>query len=257
MRRRTPACAQGGNLPRPRGARRGSERGETSEGVHPGGCPPERPGGGSKPLSVSGSIRLRALLDGQGDSSSRPSGLAPGESAVSSYPDGASDAPSSPSHRAVSFLLRSSDSRPSGSHPTPCLPERGLSSAAGRCRLGPPSAALHLLAGREESGRPLALAFVSSRSGSRRAQGAGGEYLHGGDHGFGTPKARRGVRVGDLRSSYSPGEAPRREGKARNPPSVSWGTRPLLLRPAARPRKRRWCRPKSGAPPPPSSRAFS
>ncbi len=49
-------------------------------------------------------------------------------------------------HRAVSLLLRSSDSRPSGSHPTPCSPKWGLSSAAGRCRRGPPSAALCLLA---------------------------------------------------------------------------------------------------------------
>ncbi len=119
-----------------------------SVGIHPGGFPPGRPGRGSKPLSVSGSIRLRALLDGRGDSSSRLSGLAPGESAVSAYPEGSSDATSSPYSRAVSFLLRSSDSRPSGSHPTPCLPERGLSSAAGRCRSGPPSAALHLLATR-------------------------------------------------------------------------------------------------------------
>ena len=104
------------------------------------------PGRGSKPRSVSGSIRLRALLDGRGNGSSRLSGLAPGESAVSPYPDGTSGATPSSYHRAVSFLLRSSDSRPSGSHPTPCFPERGLSSAAGRCRHGPPSAALHLLA---------------------------------------------------------------------------------------------------------------
>jgi len=105
-----------------------------------------RPGRGSKPRSVSGSIRLRALLDGRGNASSRPLGLAPGESAVSPYSDGASDATPSPYHRTVSFLLRSSDSRLSGSRPTPCFPERGLSSAAGRCRHGPPSAALHLLA---------------------------------------------------------------------------------------------------------------
>ena len=104
------------------------------------------PGRGSKPLSVSGSIRLRALLDGRGNASSRPLGLAPGESAVSPYPDGTSNATSSPYHRTVSFLLRSSDSRLSGSRPTPCFPERGLSSAAGRRRHGPPSAALHLLA---------------------------------------------------------------------------------------------------------------
>ena len=116
------------------------------KGIHPGGFPPGRPGRGSKPLSVSGSIRLRALLDGQGNSSSRLSGLAPGEAAVSPFPDGSSDASSSPSRRAVSFLLRRSDSRLSGSRPTPCFPERGLSSAAGRCRPGPPSAALHLLA---------------------------------------------------------------------------------------------------------------
>lgn len=105
-----------------------------------------RPGRGSKPHSGSGSIRLRALLDGQGNSSHRRSGLASGETAVSSYPDGTSGAPPSPYHRAVSLLLRSSDSRPSGSHPTPCSPKWGLSSAAGRCRRGPPSAALHLLA---------------------------------------------------------------------------------------------------------------
>jgi len=107
-----------------------------------------RPGRSSKPLSVSGNIRLRALLDGQGNSSSRQSGLAPGEAAVSSYPGGTSGAPPSPYRRTVSFLLRSSDSRPSGSDPTPCFPARGLSSAAGRCRLGPPSAALYLLANR-------------------------------------------------------------------------------------------------------------
>src|SRR5208283_4473006 len=105
-----------------------------------------RPGRGSKPRSVSGSIRLRALLDGRGNASSRPSGLAPGESAVSPYPGGFSDTTPSPCHRTVSFLLRSSDSRLSGSRPTPCFPERGLSSAPGRCRHGPPSAALHLLA---------------------------------------------------------------------------------------------------------------
>ncbi len=108
-----------------------------------------RPGGGSKPLSVSGSIRLRALLDGRGISSSRPLGLAPGESAVSPYPVGASDAASSPYRRAVSFLLRCSGSRPAGSHPPPRFPERGLSSAVGRCQHDPPSAALHLLADRD------------------------------------------------------------------------------------------------------------
>jgi hypothetical protein len=113
-----------------------------------------RPGRGSKPHSGSGSIRLRALLDGQGNPSHRRSGLASGEAAVSPYPDGTSGAPPSPYHRAVSFLLRSSDSRPSGSHPTPCSPKWGLSSAAGRCRHGPPSAALHLLATGGSRGRP-------------------------------------------------------------------------------------------------------
>jgi len=34
-------------------------------GKHPGDCSPGRPGRGSKPLSVSGSIRLRAFLDGR------------------------------------------------------------------------------------------------------------------------------------------------------------------------------------------------
>jgi hypothetical protein len=111
------------------------------------------PGRGSKPHSGSGSIRLRALLDGQGNSSHRRSGLASGEAAVSPYPDGASGASPSPYHRAVSLLLRSSDSRPSGSHPTPCSPKWGLSSAAGRCRRGPPSAALRLLARRPGSFR--------------------------------------------------------------------------------------------------------
>jgi hypothetical protein len=115
-------------------------------GRRPVSCLTSRPGRGSKPHSGSGSIRLRALLDGQGNSSSRRSGLASGEAAVSPYPDGTSGAPPSPYHRAVSLLLRSSDSRPSGSHPTPCSPKWGLSSAAGRCRRGPPSAALHLLA---------------------------------------------------------------------------------------------------------------
>ena len=107
---------------------------------------PAGPGRSSKPHSGSGSIRLRALLDGQGNTSHRRSGLASGEAAVSPYPDGTSGASPSPYHRAVSLLLRSSDSRPSGSHPTPCSPKWGLSSAAGRCRRGPPSAALCLLA---------------------------------------------------------------------------------------------------------------
>jgi hypothetical protein len=35
------------------------------EGKHPGDCSPVRPGRGSKPHSVSGSIRLRAFLDGR------------------------------------------------------------------------------------------------------------------------------------------------------------------------------------------------
>jgi hypothetical protein len=106
-----------------------------------------RPGRGSKPHSGSGSIRLRALLGGRGNSSHRRSGLASGETAVSSGPEGSSGATPSPCPRAVSLLLRSSDSRPSGSHPTPCSPKWGLSSAVGRCRHVPPSAALHLLAG--------------------------------------------------------------------------------------------------------------
>jgi len=138
------------------GCPHGPSRGRTSRGlgrpasvgsgIHPGGCPPGRPGRGSKPHSGSGSIRLRALLDGQGNPSPRRSGLASGEAAVSPNPGGSSGATPSPYHRAVSLLLRSSDSRPSGFHPTPCSPKWGLSSAAGRCRRGPPSAALHLLA---------------------------------------------------------------------------------------------------------------
>ncbi len=128
------------NTPAPRTTSR------VGAGYRPGGYPPERPGRGSKPHSGSGSIRLRALLGGQGNASHRRSGLASGETAVSPYPEGSSDATPSPYPRAVSLLLRSSDSRPSGSHPTPCSPKWGLSSAAGRCRLVPPSAALHLLA---------------------------------------------------------------------------------------------------------------
>ena len=80
-------------------------------------------------------------------SSSRLLGLAPGESAVSPYPEGSSGATPSPCPRTVSFLLRGSRSRPTGSHPSPRLPERGLSSAVGCCQHGPPSAALRLLAG--------------------------------------------------------------------------------------------------------------
>ena len=116
-----------------------------------------RPGRGSKPHSGSGSIRLRALLDGPGNASSRRSGLASGETAVSPYPGGSSGATPSPYRRTVSWLLRSSDSRPSGSHPTPRSPKWGLSSAARRCRRGPPSAALHLLAEARPRTRPKIL----------------------------------------------------------------------------------------------------
>src|SRR5208283_1659185 len=152
QRRQRPAGPRRGRCPRAGSVTEGRPRLEFPArkpqfpGRRPASFLTRRPGRGSKPRSVSGSIRLRALLDGRGNASYRPSGLAPGESAVSPYSGGSSNATPSPYHRTVSFLLRSSDSRLSGSRPTPCFPERGLSSAAGRCRHGPPSAALHLLA---------------------------------------------------------------------------------------------------------------
>ena len=81
-----------------------------------------------------------------GPTSSRHSGLAPGEAAVSPSPRGTSGAPPSPYRTAVSFLLRCSGSHPAGSHPPPWSLEWGLSSAGYRCRTPPPSAALCLLA---------------------------------------------------------------------------------------------------------------
>jgi hypothetical protein len=93
-----------------------------------------------------------------GPTSSRHSGLAPGETAVSPSPDGTSGAPPSPYRRAVSFLLRCSGSHPAGSHPPPWSPEWGLSSAGYRCRTPPPSAALCLLAG--ETNRPLSVSLA-------------------------------------------------------------------------------------------------